>query len=609
MHKLLILISLLSFISVHAAVEDNVVINDRSVNYKLKASKGRLSSVKIEDNTQYLANRADDKIYATAFYGNGITVDKASAPDAKPIYRSWEDGDEFFTGSRICALPVSLKKGSPVKVVFERTYTQPEQFTDVMLVKPGYKTINSTYRFYVPAELSESICLTPHNLPEGVEMTKEAAKNGDIVYTINIKDNPPFKRERLSASSETFAPRVQVSGYFADTNELYNYLHSKVNDDEQSEKVAQFTRTLCEGLESEIAKIDTIASWVRNNIRYVAIEHGEYGMRPDDAESVFDKRYGDCKGSANLIRVMLNSVGIDGRLVWIGTEGDVTGSWTDKPSLAAGNHMIAAAVLPDTTIFIDGTITNAPKGLIPSSIAGQECMIQNGDKCIISRVGEQTPGISKLVLTGNLTVGPKGLEGLYEADYWGQDRMALENTLAGMSAPKRKSVLQLILSFDRKGVTPENPVVTTGGDNSSLSKVTYTETDPSAVRTLSSGKTYLQPRPFRAASYPRLDVKERRSPIDLGRKKSFETHLVCNIPDEYTIETLPERMTIDSPWFTGFVEYSLAEDGKAVVCDAALNCIKSVGGADEIERWNEAVKEIEKASGTPVILTKVQNNE
>ncbi len=114
-------------------------------------------------------------------------------------------------------------------------------------------------------------------------------------------------------------------------------------------------------------------------------------------------------------------------------------------------------------------------------------------------------------------------------------------------------------------------------------------------------------RPLRAAYYPRLDAKERHSPIDLGRKKNFETRLVCQVPDEYKIETLPERQTIDSPWFKGFVEYSLADDGKTVVCNANLNCIKCDGRSDEVERWNEAVKEIEKASGTPVILTKLQN--
>ena len=610
MSKIFSLISLMSLscLSVCAAVEDNVVINDMVVDVKLKSTKGRLSSVKIEDNTRYVANRADDHIYATTFYGDGITIDKASAPDAKPIYRSWEDNDEFYTGSRICALPVTMKKGNPVKVEFVKTYTRPEHFTDVFLVKPGYKTLKSTYRFHVPADLAESIVLTPHNLPEGVEMLSETQKGGDLLYTINIGTHQAFKGERLSASSETFAPRMQISGYFKDTNELYHYLHDKVNDDEQSDRVAQFAKSLCGGMTSDYDKIDTISTWVRNNIRYVAIEHGEYGMKPDDAASVLDKRFGDCKGSANLIKVMLESVGIDGRLVWIGTEGDVTGSWTDKPSLSAGNHMIAAAMLPDTTVFIDGTIANAPKGLIPSSIAGQECLIQNGPTALIARVPDQPSEMNKIVLNGVLSLGPKGLHGEYKAEFRGQDRMALENTLAGLSAPKRKSALQLIMAFDRKGVTPEDPVATTAGINASTTQVSYSENDQAGVRTLASGKTYLQPRPLRAASFPRLDAKDRRSPIDLGRKKNYETHLVCHIPDDYMIETLPERQVINSPWFEGFVEYVLSDDGKSVVCDAGLKCIRTDGRPDEVAQWNEAVKEIEKVSGTPIILQKVNKD-
>lgn len=607
MRKYLFLLLLLSSIAIFAATGDNVVINSKITNYKLKATNGRLASVKVEEETKYLARRADEKITAITFYGDGIKIDRASAPDSKPIYRSWEDDDLFFTGSRICALPVMLKTDKMAKVIFERTYTEPEQFTDIILCSPVYETLYSIYNIYVPASLTESIVLTPHDLPDGVEMTCETAGNGDKTYSIKISNQPAFKSEDLSPSPALCLPRIQVSGYFPDTDALYAYLHDKVNDNEQSDKVAQFARGLCSGLDSEVAKIDTIASWVRNNIRYVAIEHGDYGMQPDAAESVFDKRYGDCKGSANLIRVMLNSVGIDGRLVWIGTEGDVTGSWTDKPSLAAGNHMIAAAILPDTTIFIDGTITNAPKGLIPSSIAGQECLIQNGDRYIVATVPDGPSDIGSIVLNADMTIDPKGLVGRYEATYLGQDRMALENALAGLSAPKRKAVLELLLAYGRKGITPDSISVATASVNAPLSTVCYTETDPSGVRTLSSGKTYLVTRPLRTVGYPRLDASGRRFPISLNRKKTYETHFKCTIPDGYQIESVPERVDLNSPWFEGYVEYRLAPDGKTIECDALLRCIRTDGAATDIALWNDTLKAIEKASANPVILSKVDS--
>ena len=49
---------------------------------------------------------------------------------------------------------------------------------------------------------------------------------------------------------------------------------------------------------------DTFA-WVQSNIRYVAYEEGDAGQRPDTPAEVLRKRYGDCKGSAALMRALL----------------------------------------------------------------------------------------------------------------------------------------------------------------------------------------------------------------------------------------------------------------------------------------------------------------
>lgn len=599
------IIFLFAYIAAFAAIDDNVVIEEKTMDIRLRASKGRLASVKTIETSRYLARGADANIAAITFYGNGVKIDKASAPGATPIYRSWQEDDIFYNGARVCVIPLSLRKGKPVKVQFEHTYTSPEQFTEILLATPMYPTIKATYRIEIPADLSSTITLTPHNFPQGTELKCEDMPNGDKIYTVDLSDEKTFKREKLSTAAFQYVPRIEISGYFDDTDELYAFLHSKVSDEEPSEAVAAFARQLCSGLNNDISRIDTIASWVRNNIRYIAVEHGEYAYSPDAAEAVLAKRFGDCKGSANLIRTMLQSVGIDGRLVWIGTKGDVTGSWTERPSLAAGNHMIAAAILPDTLIYIDGTIANAPGGLIPSAIAGQECIVSNGEKCMVATVPILSPDVNTIELSGHLSIGQGGLAGRYSAKYTGETRMAIENFLQSLSVPKRQAALGQIVSFGRKGVRPENITISTPGDNAPFSVIDYNESDVSGVRELSLGKTYVLFRPFRAVNYPSLDVRDRRSDINLGIKTTFNTHLVCELPADMRIESIPERAEIHSPWFEGYVEYDLAADGSTLTCDAILRCIRAEGRADEVARWNEALKEIEMASSAPVVFKKV----
>lgn len=522
------------------------------------------------------------------------------------MYRSWETSDLFFTGSRICAMSVPLKKGKPTRVVFERTYTRPEQFTDIILAPDVEISGKVTYTINVPAELARTITLTPKNLPDGVEMLCQTGKFGEKTYTVTLPEGPAFKAEPLCGSPMACVPRIEVTGYFKDTADLYRYLKAHVADDKPDGAVSRLANQICEGMTTDTQRIDTIAAWVRNNIRYVGIEHGVYAFRPETADAVLEKRYADCKGSANLIRAMLRAVGIDGRLVWIGTKFDTTGSWSERPSLAAGNHMIAAAMLPDSTIFIDGTVAMAPAGMIPSSIAGQKCMIDGEDKPLLGIVPENTPDNTKIILNGNLSVDSDRLNGTYEATFSGEARATVENLMSSLTAAARTSALGKLMSFNRKGVKIESPQMTTAAKNAPTSTISYTESDQSGLRTLASGKVYIIPRPFRAASFTRLDNKTRQFPIEAGNIKTYETHFTINIPAGYEIDTLPERAAINSGWFEGFVEYSKSPDGRTVTCDAILRFVRTHGSPDEASSWNEAVKEVEKYSNTPITIAIIQ---
>ena len=582
--------------------DDNVVIDNRVVSYVLKPKNGKLNEVKVSETTYYVANRADERMYAVTFYGDGITIDKAQAPDSKPVYRAWEDDDLFYTGSRVCALPINLKKGKPAKVVFERTYKEPEQFCQIMLISPYY-TRHVEYRISVPAVLADKIVLTPKNFYDGMELSRRDEPNGDVTYSVTLDNEEPFRSEPLSGSADMTAPQILVKGYFDGVSDLYSFLRAKVNDNETSDSVDELTSRLCAGLSSDQQKIDAIADWVRNNIRYVGIEHGEYGLKPDDAESVLSKRFGDCKGSANLIRTMLRSAGIDGRLVWIGTRGDVPGDWTEVESLAAGNHQIAAAVVGDSIIFIDGTTQFAPRGFIPSSIAGQQCMVLDGDNPLITTVPQATASILDLAGDVSLT-DDENLAGHYTMNYGGGRRVALLASLSAISAPKRTSALQVLLAFDRQGVRAENIVVNEGASDDMVATVTFNEVDKAAVRQLSSGKTYVQLRPLRAALYPTIDANNRRHDILFRYPYDVTARLVFDIPEGYALETVPEKISIVSPWFVGYVDYQLDEAAKKVVCTAEVRCVKTEGSATDAESWNNAVKEIRKASNAPLVLIK-----
>ena len=97
--SLILLAILLPFSGLCADKAENIVIDDMSLTYTLVASGGKLKSTKIVNECTYKATSHAETVLAHEFYSDHISIDKAKAPGAKPIYRSWEDGDMFYSGS------------------------------------------------------------------------------------------------------------------------------------------------------------------------------------------------------------------------------------------------------------------------------------------------------------------------------------------------------------------------------------------------------------------------------------------------------------------------------------------------------------------------------
>ena len=83
--------------------------------------------------------------------------------------------------------------------------------------------------------------------------------------------------------------------------------------------LAAKAKELVAGQTDFTAKIQSIASYMQRNIRYVGIEIGIGGLQPHAADDVFRNRYGDCKDKATLLRAMLKSIGIHSTWVLVDT--------------------------------------------------------------------------------------------------------------------------------------------------------------------------------------------------------------------------------------------------------------------------------------------------
>lgn len=582
----------------------NVIIDDLTVEARIEAKNGEAVRVKEISTYTLSASKADEMAVLLAYYDNeSTTIDKASGQGGKPVYKAAETSSVFYSGNRVCAVPVQLKAGKSGKATFERTYAKPEFFCGVMPAEM-YDIRRYTFNLHMPKSLASKVRISEHNLPDGAKATY-ADKGDETVYTLVIENVPSMASQphALAPASEIWRPYVAVNACFGDVDALYAYLRGTLDNEDQTDpSVADLTAKVTAGMDSDMDKVDAIADWVRQNIRYVAIEHGEWGHRPDRADQVLAKRYGDCKGSANLIRAMLRAAGIDGRRVWIGTRNSSKLPWSQSCSLHSGNHMIAAAVLPDTTVFIDGTVKFAPHGYLPYGDSEQEVIIENGDGYILTTLPPADNASNLPTYKGAFDINGSSLSGPVEIEFGGSYHIMAQSIINDVTASRRESVLTRLVCFDRKGMTASDISVTSNGPNANETTITAQVADANGVKTVAAGaKLYVSPRPLRFFVYEPFASKGRVAPFDCGTPYNYLTEITIKVPDGYEPEQLPKRVDVNTPWFEGWVEFTAGDDGD-VVCSARMRTISTEGPGSSLEAWNNAVRDVNKASNTPLIL-------
>lgn len=557
-----------------------------------------MTGVKSSENMVFTARRADDYADVSAIYNEDITIDKASAPNATPYYRSMESDDFFYDGSRICFMRVPLKQGKKTRVVFERTFKAPEQFCRLGLWQ-RFHTLSSTTVIKVPAALAGRIYVKPYRFREGMTLNADTLPDGAIHYTITATDIAPLRKEPGAPSPAISEPHIMIGGYFADTDELYSHLASFVSEPEDyGADISALAAELRAKAADDQSLIDTTAAWVRHNIRYLAIEHGEYGVRPAEASQVLAHKAGDCKGSANLIKALLKSNGIDARLVWIGTEGKIATGWTEFPALSSGNHMIAAAMLGDSIIYLDGTTAYCPPGYLPPWLRRRSVLIENGDRPLLSSVPDACRERDTDTLVARFRIDGTELKGSIERRASGVIHMALQQTLSNMPPREHAAFVDRYLRYPKKSVSVNNTDIhAPRGAQSMTIRADVTE----AASAMQLGdRILLDLKPIRSTAIETVSVKDRRQDYCLPISYTSVYDYIVEIPEGYRPEQLPEPFSINDEWLRADIEYSFS-DGR-IICRAMCAPASTYVPLRSLDQRNASVRALLRASDTRIAL-------
>jgi Domain of Unknown Function with PDB structure (DUF3857)/Transglutaminase-like superfamily len=128
------------------------------------------------------------------------------------------------------------------------------------------------------------------------------------------------------------------------------------------------------GREGARAQAEAIFDWVSKNVTYVAVFFGSGRFVPNDAETVTQRRFGDCKDHATLMIALLAAKGIDAEYTLINSAGGH--ELYAIPAIEAFNHVIV--YVPSLNLYADPTSPISTLGHLPN-VLGDKPVLRMSD--------------------------------------------------------------------------------------------------------------------------------------------------------------------------------------------------------------------------------------
>ncbi|HEX4851694.1 MAG TPA: transglutaminase-like domain-containing protein, partial [Puia sp.] len=288
----------------------------------------------------------------------------------------------------------AAESGQRCRFKYDYQYTDAKYLTRFFFHE-GFPVRETSISFKVPSWLE--IDIKEMNFGN-YKIRKEVKKDKNLtIYSYTVDNLPaihqepaslarPFYLPHLVITVKTFVVDQQKYNGFKSLDDLYawyNYLYKKAENNPES--IKSQVNTLIQNKKTDEEKIKALYYWVQDNIRYVAFEEGYSGFVPQTVQEVYQNKYGDCKGMANLLTEMLKIAGYDAHFSWIGTR-EIPYDCTEIQSMCVDNHAICVLYLKGKTYFLDGTEKYAALGRNAYRIQGKKVLVQNGDSYKVEQV-------------------------------------------------------------------------------------------------------------------------------------------------------------------------------------------------------------------------------
>lgn len=602
-----------------AEEDKNIVIRERKERYEF--TKGDIKHpvwIKQRFSTTYRCDEFRGSIPYVEFYDDYSRIDEVKAyvngdriKGLKPDHGYHSVEGYFYSDARVCGFMLPLeKKGTESRVELEKTILDPRYFTSVYFNEDFFleqKEISLVVPRWMQLEIREM------NF-EGAGIRKSKVfdeKNKADIYTYTVSNQAAAKKEPYAPGPSYLYPHLLVCSHYAETDagrlnyfssvkDLYDWYRGLVKEiGNEPEAVKSTAQQITKDLGNHLDKVKAVYTWVQENIRYIAFEDGIAGFRPAKAQDVLQKKYGDCKGMANLMKEMLVSLGMDARLCWIGTRHIAYDYST--PTLSVDNHMICAVNLEGRQYFLDATETYIGFDQYAERIQGRQVLVENGEQYTLTHVPARTYEQNRQEEKRTLRIEGNDLAGVTGHRLTGECTEFLLSQAHRIKKENIKEALQLYLAGENRLYGISNVKTSDLHNWSTDLTIQYDLQHKDAVNSFGD-EIYVDLDFRKEMDDAGIDTADRRHDLWLSFKRQVLQETALAIPAGFKVKSLPAPLSIDHPKYAFKAAY--VQKGDQVIYRKELTIKNTRLLKSEFGQWNNDIKKLKQTYLEQLTLTK-----
>ena len=257
---------------------------------------------------------------------------------------------------------------------------------------------------------------------------------GTTIYKVVVDERKGIRPEPNMPGWTEIARYLHVST-FSDWDAVGRWYWSLVKEQLIVDaKIRAAVREVLAGLPKDAdvrTRVHAVYKHVITSTRYVGLEFGIHGFKPYRTTDVYDRRFGDCKDKASLLKVMLAEAGVPSHLVLVRTVDQ--GTLGQAPaSLSAFNHAIT--YVPGLDLYLDGTAEFSGPEELPTGDQGATVLIvKDGAGAELRQIPRSKAQDNVQTVRQSVTLAPGGAAVVQH-----------DLTVKGASAAGWRSILQSI---------------------------------------------------------------------------------------------------------------------------------------------------------------------